>query len=485
MLGDLKLVGVGYVILGVILTLDILLHKERPVSAVLWLALVWAVPYGGAVAYLTFGVDRVTRGGRARAESNALLQQRALLHPTFERLALDESHVGIPEHPAAHVFCATDPAVQPYRVLRGHRVRFLVDGDQFFPALFEDIAGARHSVHLQTFIYRRDRTGKELLDLLIDRARAGVEVRLLYDRFGSTVAHYTRFFEPARKAGVQVGSITQANPLKGSFQINLRNHRKAAIIDGQVGYVGGINIHDENRTGYAYVEPIRDYATRFEGPAVSDLQLLFVQDWFFATREAPERLLEPDCFPPLPEVGRGLVQLVPGGPEREGGGVVDTFFGAVVSAQRSLSIVTPYFVPDEPILQGLRYTAMRGVDVRLVVPKISNHRYAEFAARSLYGSLLAEGVRIYERRPPFMHAKALVVDGVYAFVGSANLDYRSLHLNFETNIEVAETDFVAAVSEQIEREIAASEEVTLLTYVRRPIVRQLVEKFFYLFQPML
>jgi cardiolipin synthase len=484
-LGDLKLVGVGYVILGVILTFDILLHKQRPVSAVLWLGLVWVLPYGGALAYLTFGVDRVTRGARVRAESNALVQQWAVLHPTFERPAVDESHASLPEHPAAHVFRATDPAVQPYRVLRGHRLRFLVDGDDFFPALFEDIAAARHSIHVQTFMYRRDRTGNELLDLLIERARAGVDVRLLYDRFGSAVAHYTRFFERARKAGVRIGSITQANPFKGSFQINLRNHRKVAVIDGCVGYVGGINIHDENRSEYADDGPIRDYATRFEGPAVSDLQFVFVQDWFFATREPPERLLEPNCFPPLREVGSGLMQVVPGGPEREGDTIVSTFFGAIVSAQRSLSIVTPYFVPDEPILQALRYTATRGVDVRLVVPRVSNHRYAEFAGRSLYGDLLNAGVRVYERKPPFMHAKALVVDGVYALVGSANLDYRSLHLSFETNIEAADTDFVTAVSEQIEEEIAASVEIRLLEYVRRPIVRRLAEKFFYLFQPML
>ncbi len=485
MIGDLRLVGLGHIVLGTLLTFDILLHKGRPVSAVLWLALVWGLPYGGALAYLTFGVDRVTRGARLRAESNALLERRAALHPTFDRLALDEAHADVPDHPAAHVFRATDPAVQPYRVLRGHQLRLLVDGDQFFPSLFEDIAGAKHSIHLQTFIYRRDRTGKELLELLMERARAGVEVRLLYDRFGSSFAHYTRFFERARSAGVRVGSITQANPLKGRFQINLRNHRKAAVFDGRIGYVGGINVHDENRTGYANGQPIRDYAVRLEGPAVSDLQFVFVQDWFFATRESPESLLEPACFPRIGEVGPGLVQVVPGGPERQGQAIVDSFFGAIVSAQHSLSIVTPYFVPDEPILQALRYSALRGVDVRIIVPRVSNHRYAEFAARSLYADLMRAGIRIYERRPPFMHAKALVVDDVYALVGSANLDYRSLHLNFETNIEIAESNFVSAMVAQIRAEIAASDEVTLLRHGRRPITRQLIEKFFYLFQPML
>ena len=483
-MGDLTLVGLGHVVLASILSLDILRNK-RPVSAVLWLGLVWTLPYGGALGYLSFGVDRVTRGARARAASNAFIERYAMLHPTFERIALDERHEDRLESPAAHVFRATDPAVQPYRVLRGHRLELLVDGDEFFPALFEAVAAARASINLQTYIFRRDRTGWELLDLLSERARAGVEVRVLYDRFGSTFAHYSGFFDAARRAGIQVLSITQANPLKGRFQINLRNHRKAAIVDGRIGFVGGINIHDRNRTGYGVGPPIRDYHVRFEGPAVTDLQFLFIQDWFFASREPPDQVLSQSLFPSQEVAGDGMVQVVPGGPERQGAGILDAFFGAIVSAERSVCIVTPYFVPDEPILQALRYSALRGVDVRLVLPMVSNHRYTEFAARSLYGGLLEAGVRIFERRPPFIHGKALLVDDVYAMLGSANLDYRSLHLNFETNIEVADADFVSAVVRQVDAEIAMSEEVLEADYRRRSLPRQLAERFCYLFQPML
>jgi cardiolipin synthase len=483
-MGSLTLVGLGHVVLASILSLDIIRHK-RPVSAVLWLGVVWAFPYGGALGYLSFGVDRVTRGAKARAASNAFIERYAMLHPTFERIAVDERHVDRPDSPASHVFRATDPAVQPFRVLRGHRLKLLVDGDQFFPALFEAVGAARASVNLQTYIFRRDRTGRELLELLIERARAGVEVRLLYDRFGSTFAHFSGFFDAPRRAGVRVLSITQANLLKGRFQINLRNHRKVAIMDGRVGFVGGINIHDQNRTEYAEGAPIRDYHVQFEGPAVRDLQFLFIQDWFFASREPPDQVLSQSLFPSPGLVGEGLVQVVPGGPERQGAGILDAFFGAIVSAERSVSIVTPYFVPDEPILQALRYSALRGVAVRIVVPKVSNHRYTEFATRSLYGGLLEAGVRIFERRPPFIHGKALVVDDVYAMLGSANLDYRSLHLNFETNIEVADTDFVRAAVEQVAAEIAMSEEVLEADYLRRSLPRQLAERFCYLFQPML
>jgi len=485
---DFTLLGFGHVALAIALTLDVLLNKHRPVSAVLWLALVWAVPYGGALAYLTFGIDRVRRGASEREASRALVRQRAALHPTFEPLAIDYIHPGTleaPKYPSQHIFRATDPAVRPNRVIRGNRVSLLVDGDQFYPALTEALSAAKSSIHLQTFIFARDRAGRELLELLVAQARAGIECRLLYDRFGSTIAYLSRFFKEAQAAGVQVCSITQANPLKGRFQINLRNHRKIAVIDGTVGFVGGINIHDHNLSSRSAGPPIRDYHARVEGPAVTDLQFQFVEDWTFASRQPPERLLEPRYFPELGLAGDALVQVVPGGPDLKGHSLADAFFGAIVAAERSISIVTPYFVPDEPIVQALRYAALRGVTVRLVVPKYSNHWYTGFAARALYTPLLKAGVRIFERHPPFMHAKAVVVDEVYAMIGSANLDYRSLHLNFETNLEVADNDFVNSLASQVEQEIGASDEVHFKRHQARSLPRRLTENFCYLFQPML
>lgn len=485
-MGDLTIASMAHVLLAAILSFDVLLTKHRPVSAVLWLVLLWTVPYASALGYLTFGIDRVRRGASIRAESNRMVQQRAVLHPTFEHLAVDATNRLVArDHPALRVFRATDPAVERFRVLRGHRLELLVDGDQLFPSLYEAIKGAQHSVHLQTFVLGRDRTGRELIDLLSARARDGIAVRLLYDRFGSFWAHYSRFLDPARRAGVMVQSITQANPLKGRFQINLRNHRKVAVIDGRIGYVGGINVHDDHRTSYASGAPIRDYHVRFEGPAVADLQFQFVEDWFFARRESPDRFFNAEYFPPYEARGEGLVQIVAGGPDRQEGAIADVFFAAIASAEQSLAVVTPYFVPDLPIVEALRFAARRGVEVRLVLPKVSNHRYTEFAARSLYSSLLLAGVKVFERRPPFMHAKALVVDGMYALMGSANLDFRSLHVNFETNIEVADEPFVSRLMRQVEEEIAESDEVTYDTHHRRPLPRRLVENFCFLFQPML
>ncbi len=487
-MSEFSLFSVLHVLFAAALTYDILLHKERPVSSVLWLWVVWTLPYAGALAYLTFGKDRVSRGAEERAATRSLVARRAALHPTFEHHAVDSLHFD-PEaghdHPGGHIFRGTDPAVRRNRVLRGNRLRLLVDGDDYYPELLDAVSAAESSIHLQTFIFGTGRMPERLRDALSEKAADGVEVRLLYDRFGSTRAHLTNFFRPARRAGVRVKSISQANPLKGRFQINLRNHRKIAVVDGRIGFAGGINVKDDHYGPCADGEPIRDYHVRLDGPAVSDLQLQFVEDWVFATGTRPDDLLEERYFPDVEAPGDALVQVVPGGPDVEGRGLSDALFGVISSAERSLDLVTPYFVPDEPIYQALRYAALRGVDVRLVVPERGNHWYAEQAARALYENLLESGVRIFERMPPFMHAKAVVADGAYAMLGSANLDYRSLHLNFETNIEVGDPEFADTVAEQVEEEIAASREVRLEEHRSRPVVRKLVQNFCRLFQPVL
>ena len=310
-------------------------------------------------------------------------------------------------------------------------------------------------------------------------------MRLLYDRFGSTYAHYSTMFRAARKAGVKVASISHASPLRGRFQVNLRNHRKVAVIDARVGFTGGINIGDLNLSARSGGEPIRDYHMRVEGPAVSELQLQFLADWSFASGEAPAELVLERYFPAQARAGEALVNAVLGGPYSGGHALTDLLFAAIGAASRTLRVVTPYFVPNEAILQAIRAAALRGVDTRLVVPQLGNHWYVDYAARSLYTSLLESGVRIFERRPPFSHAKALVVDQSYAVLGSPNLDYRSLHLNFETAVEVVEPAFLARLNEQIASELAHSVEVDLDAHRARSMGRRLAENFCYLFQPLL
>lgn len=483
-LHDLTLAGLAHAVIGVTLSLHVLLYKHRPVSAVLWLASLWAFPFVGAFVYLCFGIDQVERGAAAR-EACRRIQTELGLPPGDDTAELLAPVTPVPTGRGVEILDVTSRGRRSLEKMGGNRVELLVDGDEFYPALHDAIASARDSIHLQSFIIARDATGRELVEHLAARARDGVMVRLLYDRFGSTYAHYSTTFRPARRAGVKVASISHASPLRGRFQVNLRNHRKVAVIDGRIGFTGGINIGDLNLSARASGEPIRDYHLLVAGPAVSELQLQFVADWTFASGEAPADLVLPRYFPAQTRAGDALVNVVQGGPYSGGQALTDLLFAAIGAAATSLRVVTPYFVPNEPILQAIRAAALRGVDTRLVVPQLGNHWYVDYAARSLYTSLLESGVRIFERKPPFSHAKALVVDESYAVLGSPNLDYRSLHLNFETAVEVAQHGFLERLNQQIASELAHSVEVDLEAHRSRSMARRLAENFCYLFQPLL
>ena len=483
-LQDLTIAGIAHAVLGITLGLHVLLNKHRPVSAVLWLAVLWAFPFVGALIYLCFGIDQVERGAEARNACRAI-QRELDLPPGADPATVLQPRTPLPQGRGVEILDITNRGRRELARMGGNRVELLVDGDEFYPALDQAIADARDSIHLQSFIIARDATGRSLVERLAERAREGLAVRLLYDRFGSTYAHYSTMFRAARKAGVKVASISHASPLRGRFQVNLRNHRKVAVIDGRVGFTGGINVGDLNVSARSGGAPIRDYHMRVEGPAVSELQLQFVADWSFASGEAPAELVLERFFPAQLVAGTGLVNVVPVGPYSGGHALTDLLFAAIGTAARSLRVVTPYFVPNEAVLQAIRSAALRGVDTRLVVPQLGNHWYVDYAARSLYTSLLESGVRIFERKPPFSHAKALVVDETYAVLGSPNLDYRSLHLNFESALEVVEPAFLARLNDQIASELAHSVEVDLDAHRKRSMGRRLAENFCYLFQPLL
>jgi len=472
---------IATILVSAVVSIDVVLNKQRPVSAVLWLGVVWSFPLWGAVAYGIFGIDRIRRSqptwqdivGTAGSDTKLSREVRKAIE------GYSAAATPLAEVPAAHVFEATEPAVRQFRVTSGNRAEFLLDGSQFYPAIWEAIDAARTTVHVQSYIIRRDHVGRDLVQRLEVAARRGVQVRVLYDRFGSAGAHYSGLLRRLRSTGAEV----RASRTWG--HLNLRNHRKVSVIDGHTAFVGGMNFDGRNLPQDPAIVPDRDYHALLRGPAVNDLQLQFLGDWSSARRTGIATLDIADPFPAPDQSGHAWIQIVPGGPDREGTGLAKAYFGAIASAEESVTLVTPYFLPDDPILEAMRYTAWRGGEVRVVLPARSNHWYTTPAARSLYAPLLRAGVRIFERTQPFIHAKALLVDGVYAMLGSANLDYRSLHLNFELNVEVAEAEFVSALGAQLDREVAASREITLEEHEARALTTRLSENFFRLFQPIM
>jgi cardiolipin synthase A/B len=445
-------------------------HKEA-VSSVLWMFVAWSFPVAGALLYLSFGVNRVMDKGFKKhiADQKLLAERRAREDealPLAYWRAVHEAVRGEPDGALdRQLNRAMNSLIPDHHMLGGNRITPLVTGDETFPKMLEAIRDARHHVHLQSFIIADDKVGKEFLDLLAEKAKSGVIIRVLFDRFGSTRAFLNGFFHKYQHLGanMKIAGWTQANPLKRQFQINLRNHRKILVVDGRRAFCGGINIHEDNVTRGGEM-PIRDYHFDISGPMVQELQYSFMRDWYFMTDEDPDVLLQEVYFPHLASSGTAMMRLVNSGPTAEITHISDLMFMAIVAAEKQVIIVTPYFVPTPDIVKAMRTTALRGVDVRLVVPGESNHKYAGLAACALYDELLEAGVRIFERRPPFMHAKALVVDDTFAVVGTANLDVRSLELNYETSLAVSDDRFTEELKRIVLEDIAMSDELELLAW---------------------
>jgi len=471
----------------ILVTLHCLQRRRNASSTLLWIFIAWSVPILGPLFYLCFGIDRVgDRGYLKFLADEHLLKTRKVTREAAPR-AYWHNLTGTPaENEFQREFNRTlDALIPDHPALSGNSLAPLVDGDEAYPQMLDAIRNAKRHIHLQSYIIGNDTISREFMTALAAKAAEGVQVRLLYDRFGSTYALFGGLFRKASKTpGFNVAGWTQANPLKRQFQINLRNHRKTLIVDGETGFFGGINLLDDHTTRPGK-PPIRDYHFKAEGPIVQELQYAFLRDWYFITEESPETLLTEEYFPHANPAGNVTARLINSGPSTIEDVAIESFFNSIVLAKKQILAVTPYFVPPADILRALRSAALRGVDVRLVVPKENNHRYAGYASRALYEELLLAGVRIYERRPPFMHAKALIVDGEFALVGTANLDVRSLNLNYETSLAVYSTEFADAMKCIIHEDMDSSDEIILADWQNRPTHRRLLENLASLMTPVL
>jgi cardiolipin synthase len=414
------------------LGLWIVLQKRAPAATLSWLISLAALPYLGFIVYYFFGPQRIKRQRLRRIRTRAALPAPPSgLAPSAEAIELAQvaqATTGLPPTTAT-------------------RVQLLVDGAAKFDALLAAVAQAREHVHLEYYIYEPDRTGTALRDALVERAQAGVDVRLLLDAVGSGKVS-RRFLRPLLEAG---GEVAWFHPMRLRWfwkrpWLNLRTHRKIVVIDGQLAFTGGINItdaQDERLRADAY----RDLHLRLEGDLVRSLQLVFVEDWAYATGQPPLQL---PAVPPRP--GAVAAQVLVSGPDSSWEAIHRLHVGAIHAAQRRVWLVTPYFVPGEAAMMALTSAALGGVDVRLLVPKLSDSRLVTYAARSYFDDLLAAGVRIYECGPRLLHTKALLCDDDLLIVGSANFDNRSFRLNFEVSVMFCDATLAAGLAGLIEDE---------------------------------
>jgi cardiolipin synthase len=454
----------------------VLMTKRNSTAAVAWCLVVLLMPLVGALLFWVFGYAHVSRPLRRVQRQRSAF--RAKHPPRQQEAARGEEDVDTSTWcDLGEVACR----VRAFPVSVGNAVRLYHDTAAAFDALLDAVAAARHHVHLEFYIVRNDATAGRLISLLAEKARAGVEVRLLYDAMGS-VHLKGRTLRPLLKSGGKATAFLPLNPLRSRIQVNLRNHRKMAVIDGGVAFTGGMNIGDEYLGRCPEVGYWRDSFLKLEGPAVAGLQRVFVEDWDFACGEA----LNGDAyFPEPPEAGGAVVQVVESGPDQEVKTIREVYFAAILSARERLWVATPYFVPDPGILDALRLASYRGVDVRLLTVLRPDHYLAWHAGHYYFPALLEAGVEVHRYKRGMMHAKVMMADGRWAMVGSANLDNRSLHLSFEAGCVLHSPALVAELEVQFCQDILDSVRLDADTFAARSFAARLTENACRLLSPLL
>jgi len=416
-------------------------------STMSWVLAIVAMPIVGALAYLLLANPVVRRTQRRKSRANEKVRPVAGACEAPDLSALPAS--------ARSVLTLATRLTQ-LRPTGGNRLELLTENRVAFSRIEEAIRGARRFVWAEYYIVNGDETGRRFLELLTERARAGVEVRLLYDAVGCSGMDRDAL-RALQAAGGKTEEFLPVNPLRRRWAVHLRNHRKILVVDGEVGFTGGMNIGDEysGSTGRGRlrrkVKPWRDTHMRVRGPALRDLAAIFAEDWCFAADELLELPKVSSC-----EDGGSVVAAIPSGPDQEHNATGLVFFSGIALATSRCYITSPYFIPDEPTLKALVSAALRGVDVKVLVPRLNDVPMLRPAMRSYYPRLVDAGVEIYEYLPTVLHAKSMVVDQSWCLLGSANLDMRSFRLNFEASLLIHDSQFAVELEQQFERDLQHS-----------------------------
>lgn len=459
----------------------VLATKREAASAAAWCLVILFLPYLGSFLFLIFGYQHVNRPLKRKQRHKKWYRQSKPI----------QSQVAYPDQALPPPFPDSSwgqlsrlaQRMDAFPVTQGNRVQLFHEGQPAYQAMLEAIEAARHHVHLLTFILQPDAQGQRFLEALTKKARQGIQVRLLFDAMGSYRLHRHReLLRPLQAAGGEALSFLPVNPLRRRLQVNLRNHRKILVVDGRVAFTGGLNVGQE----YLGVNPRfgfwRDTHLRLEGPAVSGLQYVFLEDWDFAAGQQHQGA---EFYPQPASPGDVPVQIIHSGPDQGRKSIREIYFAAILSARRRLWLATPYFVPDTGILDALRLAGFRGVDVRLLCQYHPDKWIPFFAGRYYWEDMLAAGVRIYQYTRGMMHSKLVMVDDEWASVGTANLDNRSLHLNFEVDCLFYSPSVVEELERAFLQDLSDSIQLRQKVFCRRPFAGRLVENACRLLSPVL
>ncbi|MCL4790684.1 MAG: PLDc N-terminal domain-containing protein [Gammaproteobacteria bacterium] len=446
----------------------VLLYKRDPRSAMGWIMACVFLPFAGPVAYFLFGINRVRSRARGIRHRFLAIDYEARV-PHF-RLS-DQGVYGLEQ---------IGQRVTGRPLSTGNSVGVLHNGEQAYAAMLASIRAARERVLLSTYIFKVDHVGREFVDALVGAVARGVSVMVLVDGVGEL---YSRRSPSAllRKRGVPVARFLPLKLLPPSIHVNLRNHRKLLIVDHHLAYAGGMNISDDQTAGADGPRRVTDVHFSLAGPVVADLSSVFFADWRFATGMSAAH----QSLPPTGPQGDACCRVIPDGPDDEMDALALTIQTAVSAAGSAVDIMTPYFLPSRGLIASLQSAALRGVRVRIVLPGKNNLFYMHWAHRNVLTELLGWGVEVYYQPAPFCHSKLLCVDEGYSLIGSANLDPRSLRLNFELGIEVFSAQLNAELRAHVDAVVAESAPVTREELTGRPVAVRLRDSAAYLLSPYL
>jgi len=476
----LKVVSVLFLVTSIAIAVIIVLEKRSPFKTAAWILALVLLPVFGLLFYLFFGQEYRKRKmfsrkglrdlGRIRKRSSKQLRE------------INQTHLKLGDHFRDKENLISLLLNNSQSLLTtGNRIKILNDGALTFKALFSAIEAATHHIHLEYYIIENDRTGNELKELLIKKCMEGIEVRVIVDDVGSWGLN-RKFFRDLRSAGIEIFPFMEVRFPRLTSRFNYRNHRKIVVIDGKIGFTGGINIADRYQDGLKGIGSWRDTHIQIEGDAVACLQVIFCADWFFVTRKI---ISGKKYFPPLSESKGVPVQITASGPDTDWETIGQGFFAAISGARKSVFIVTPYLMPPHHIHSALITASLGNVDIKILIPEKSDARISKWCSFSYVEELLEAGIKVYFYQGGFIHSKLLLVDGKVASVGTANLDFRSLETNFEVNAFIYDDQIVGELTMYFIKDLQSSREIKLEEWKKRPWHYKLRESLAHIVSPML
>lgn len=453
----------------------IILERRDPSKTLAWLLVLIFLPIIGFILYLTFG-----RQIRRRRLSSKKIRQNAFIFPLDA--SYKESLMAISYMPPSKerlmqlVINNTD-----FPITLHNEVQILNNGNEIFPSMFEAMENATKHIYVETFILREDGTGNKLARLLIKKATEGLDVRLLFDGLGSRKLS-AGYIQKLLDSGVDARPFFPVKLPLMQTTLNYRNHRKILVIDGKIGFLGGVNIGDEYLGLDPKVGPWRDTHLRIDGNAVHYLNQIFLQDWNFVCGIKNYTLPTADL---IHSPGNKLVHITASGPDTQWASIMQVYYYAIATAEKSIFLTSPYFIPNESIQTALKTAALSGVSVKIILPGNPDHKPLLWAAMSYMDDLLDAGVEIYLYRHGFVHSKVLAIDGLISSVGSANMDQRSFSLNFEANALIFNKEITEQLETDFITDLLESEKIDYEKFKNRPIYRKIVESVARILSPLL